>query len=349
MTPQDPLADDTIRISPPARRSGTPLIVAAGAALLLVIAGGAGWWMWPRPPARVASVPSQVVPAPSAPPAGLATPSPAPQVAPAPAFAIETANEDEILHDSPTGLTVFRLSSNPHILVLDFASLHEQGMMLNRVAALIEKEKLPRDRVMNDAELAGAIQATGDTVETYYYGHDYSADALARFFSLAEQDRIELNPEEQRLHALLQQVGWLNAGGSGGLISIPAVAADKKITLAARNAILRHELSHGEFFSDPNYAAYVHHFWLTALTEQERAGVRRFLGKEEYDTHEEELMYNEMQAYLMFTRDPLFFTPDMAGLTRARLAELQEKFLAGMPAGWLREVLASYRTATATR
>jgi hypothetical protein len=77
--------------------------------------------------------------------------------------------------------------------------------------------------------------------------------------------------------------------------------------------------------------------------------VRRFLGKEEYDTHEEELMYNEMQAYLMFTRDPLFFTPDMAGLSRARLAELQEKFLAGMPAGWLREVLASYRTATATR
>jgi len=60
-------------------------------------------------------------------------------------------------------------------------------------------------------------------------------------------------------------------------------------------------------------------------------------------------MYNEMQAYLMFTRDPMFFTPDMAGLTRARLTELQDKFLAGMPAGWLREVLASYRTATATR
>lgn len=349
MTPQDPLADDTIRISPPARRVGAPLIAAAGAVLLLLIAGGAGWWMWPRPPVHVASVPAQVVPAPSAPPAGLATPPPAPQVAPAPAFAIETANEDEILHDTPTELTVFRLASNPHILVLDFASLHEQGMMLNRVAALIEKEKLPRDRVMNDAELAGAIQASGDTIETYYYGHDYSADALARFFSLAEQDHIELNPEEQRLHALLKQVGWLNAGGSGGLISIPAVAADKKITLAARNAILRHELSHGEFFSDPEYAAYVHHFWLTALTEQERAGVRRFLGKEEYDTHEEELMYNEMQAYLMFTRDPLFFTPDMAGLTRARLTELQEKFLAGMPAGWLRDVLASYRTATATR
>ncbi len=59
--------------------------------------------------------------------------------------------------------------------------------------------------------------------------------------------------------------------------------------------------------------------------------------------------HSEMQAYLMFTRDPLFFTPDMAGLTPARLTELQEKFLAGMPAGWLRDVLASYRTATTTR
>jgi hypothetical protein len=58
-------------------------------------------------------------------------------------------------------------------------------------------------------------------------------------------------------------------------------------------------------------------------------------------------MFNEMQAYLMFTRDPLFFTPGMAGLTPARLAELQSRFLAGMPAGWLRNVLASYPAASA--
>ena len=39
----------------------------------------------------------------------------------------------------PTSLTVFRLADNPRILVLDFASLHEQGEMLNRVAAFVEK------------------------------------------------------------------------------------------------------------------------------------------------------------------------------------------------------------------
>ena len=52
-------------------------------------------------------------------------------------------------------------------------------------------------------------------------------------------------------------------------------------------------------------------------------------------------MLNEMQAYLMFTRDPAFFTPERAGLTRARLVELQTRFLAGMPAGWLHNVLVS--------
>jgi hypothetical protein len=49
-----------------------------------------------------------------------------------------------------------------------------------------------------------------------------------------------------------------------------------------------------------------------------------------------------MQAYLMFTREPLLFRPDMMGITQARLAVLQGRFLAGMPTGWLRNVLATY-------
>ena len=342
MSPPDSGADETIRVLPPVRRSRA-LIAAAAAALTVVVAGAAGWLFWPHP-AHVPLPPAATVPAPV--PALAPAPAPPP---PPPAFQIETATEDQILHHAGTALSVFRFASNPNILVLDFTSLHQQGLMLNRVAALVEKEGQPRDRVLNDVELADAIRASGDTVDTYYYGHDYSSAALRRFFALADQEQIALDPEEEELRKLLRQVGWLEPAALGGLISIPAVASDPKITLAARSAILRHELSHGEFFSDPTYAAYVHNFWLTALTEKERAGVRNFLAKEEYDAHEEELMYNEMQAYLMFTHDPLFFTPGMAGLTVKRLGELQSDFLAGMPAGWLRDVLASYRSATASR
>ncbi len=94
---------------------------------------------------------------------------------------------------------------------------------------------------------------------------------------------------------------------NAGLISIPAVGANPRITQAVRAGILRHELSHGEFFSDPDYAEYVRSFWFSQLTPEERAGVRAFLGKDEYNMRMEELMYNEMQAYLMFTRDPALF------------------------------------------
>ena len=76
-------------------------------------------------------------------------------------------------------------------------------------------------------------------------------------------------------------------------------------------------------------------FWERALTADERGGVRQFLGSEGYDTGYEELMYNEMQAYLMFTRDPEFFTAGAGGHDAGRLADLQGTFLRGMPTGWL--------------
>ncbi len=318
-------------------------------AVAILLGGTAAWWFWPHPatppPATTASIPAPPIVATPIPP----TAPPATAPATPPAFDIQSANETQIRNDIPTGLTVFRFADNPNIVVLDFASLHEQGKMLNRVAALVEKADLPRDRVLTDEELDAAILKRGDTVETFYYGHDYSAEALVRFFALADAQHIQLDPQEKRLRALLQQLGWSGANAVGGLISLPAVGSAANVTMAARTSILRHELSHGEFFSDPDYAAYVHNFWLTALTEAERANVRKFLASEDYDVTDEVLMYNEMQAYLMFTRDPVFFRPELVGLTPGRLAEIQARFLAGMRPGWLRDVLASYQTNAAAQ
>lgn len=296
------------------RRKGVAVPLAVAAVLAVLAAAAGAWLLWPRP----------------APP-------------PALAFQTATANEQQIRDDVPTGLTIFRLASNPKILVLDFASLHQQGEMLNRVAALIEKAGLPRDRVLTDDELKAAISERGDTVETFYYGHDYAAASLVRFFTLADSQHIALNPEEERLRALMRQEGWFEPGVSAGLISLPAVGADPKVTLPARSSILRHELAHGEFFANPAYADYVHRFWLNGLTGAERDGFMSFLAKEDYDRAEQVLMYNEMQAYLLFTRDPLFFTPKMAGMTPQRAAELRVHFLTAMPPGWLHDLLASYQ------
>ena len=253
---------------------------------------------------------------------------------------MRTATEQQIDAHAADKLTVFRLAANPRILVLDFGSLREQGLMLNRVAGFAEKLGEPHDRVLTDAELAKAIADSGATVETYYYGHDYPASVLARFFATADRDHVALDPEEARLRTLMAQEGWLAPGVDAGVISIPRVGADATVTAAARTTILHHELSHAEFFSDPAYARYVRHFWTTALTAPERASIRSWLASESYDPGLEEVMLNEMQAYLMFTRDPEFFTPGAIAMSPARLAELQAAFLRDMPPSWLRDDLA---------
>ncbi len=237
-------------------------------------------------------------------------------------------------------LTVYRFAANPNIIVLDFPSLRMQGEMLNRVASLIEKAGLSRTEVLNDVALEAAIHEHGDTVETYYYGHDYRADALAFFFAAADRQNVALDAQEERLAALLHQLGWLAPGAVGALISVPRTG--DTITETMRATMLHHELAHGEFFSDPAYANYVQRFWLTALTERERASVRHFLGSMDYDTGNEELMYNEMQAYMMFTYDPRFFLPSNVDMTPARRAELQAEFLKGMPDCWLKLALAQH-------
>ncbi|HUB16319.1 MAG TPA: hypothetical protein VMB34_30535 [Acetobacteraceae bacterium] len=340
--PSGPDADDTVRLARPLARKPEPWLTSrrawlAGAGILstaCLLRGVSILLESPRPAQRASVVPPARVPSAPAPPAPTAAPAPA-------EFPIRSASEQEILRNVPTGVSVFRFAADDRILVLDFASLHEQGMTLNRVAALIEKAGAPRTRVLTEGELLAAIRADGSTVATYYYGHDYSAASLRRFFALADAEKIELGAEEDQLRQLLHQVGWFASDAQGGLISIPAVGSDPNVTLPARYAILHHELSHGLFFSDPDYAHFVHKFWNTALTADEREGVRRFLGSEGYDTTYEELMYNEMQAYLMFTRDPAFFSPPRVGMTEQRLAELQTQFLRGMPTGWLHDALAA--------
>jgi hypothetical protein len=269
----------------------------------------------------------------------VATPPAAPPaVAEAPpAIPIHTATEAQILANRDGDLTVFRFAPNPHILVLDFASLTRQGLMLNRVAALIEKAGLPRDRVLTDAELDQAIRARGETPETFYYGHDYSAAELARFFRLAAEQQIRLNPEEEWLRTLLLQEGLLAPGAVGAVISIPHDGAAGLIDANARATILHHELSHGEYFTVPAYADYAHRFWQTAMNDQDRARFTKFLASQDYDASDQDLMINETQAYLMHTADTRFFNAQVLGMSQDALDHLRAAFLLGMPPGWLRD------------
>ena len=269
-----------------------------------------------------------------------------------PAFSIVAATEQQILNHVPTEIvpepTVFRFRPNPRILVLDFASLLDQGRMLNRVAALVEKTGLPHNRLLSDSELDEAVRAGGDTVETYYYGHDYGASELIRFFALGDRDNVRLVDEEGDLRRLIRQEGWFEPNARAALISIPQVGADQHVTRSARATILHHELSHGEYFTNPGYAAFVHRFWTQTLAAVERERIRRHLHSLGYDSSLEEVMENEAQAYLMFTDSADFFTPEMIGMSRTRLADLRSGFFHAMPPGWLRDSLGRFLSVSKT-
>jgi hypothetical protein len=287
---------------------------------VVVLAVAIGWFVWPEAP----NIPPVTTPA----------------VAPVAELPIETATVDQIRVHEPGDLSVIRLAENPRIVVLDFASLTRQRNMLDRVAALIEKAGLPRDRILNAAELNSAVRSGGDADAGLYYGHDYSAASFVRFFDIADRAHVALTPEEQILRHLLERLGWMQPGTLAGLISVPRVGANVNVTAAARDTILTHELSHGEYFSNPVYAAYVHQFCMTALTPSEQAAFRAFLEEEGYDTGNPELVENETQAYLLFTPDPRFFALAQVHMTPERRADLRATFLRDMAPGWLKDVLA---------
>jgi hypothetical protein len=248
---------------------------------------------------------------------------------------LQTATIAAIAAHRGTTPTLFRLQEDRAVLVLDFPELHAQAQMLNRVAALIEKADMPRDRVVTETELDAHIQAIGGTPDAYYYGHDYRAADLVRFFQLAEAQAVPLNLHEKWLKDLLIQQGWFNPAAVGALISISGPTAD--IDATSRSTILRHELSHAVYFTDPAYVALSQHLWNDLLTDTEREAIKTFLAKDGYDTTDEDLMANEAQAYLIHTRDPRYFMPAMVGIDPAREAALRGPFLDAIPEPWLRD------------
>jgi hypothetical protein len=254
-----------------------------------------------------------------------------------PSFPIHTADEAEILAARPTRLLFFRFRPDPDVIVLDFPTLHEQGQMLNRVAALVEKAGGPRDRVLTDKELAAAISASGATPDTYYYGHDYRAADLVRFFRLMSQDHLTSTPEEGELRALLVQLHWFAPGAVGAVITLPGPGVASGLDPLGRATMLTHELSHGAYFTIPAYDVYAQHFFSDVLTPKDRALFRRFLAGEGYDTAITDLVVNETQAYLMFTPDPRFFSAALLGIAPAPLQALREIYWRGIPVRWLKQ------------
>ena len=258
------------------------------------------------------------------------------------------ADLSELLRAPPsTQLRWARFKANPAILVIEYPNLHEQGLAMNRLAAMFEKRRVRRDRVPTEAELADLMRRSGDSVASFYQGHDYPAAKVARFFSLADAQRVALNVQEMQLRSLMLEAELMTRGaanafqpvGNQAIVSFtgvqpddPATAADEQVDGMRREAVLRHELSHGEFFTDPAYRAHCMKFWRQVLREGERRLFSAYLKSLDYNPGDEELMANETQALLMHTPDGRAFNAASLGVSESALKQLRGRFQAGEPA-----------------
>jgi hypothetical protein len=245
-----------------------------------------------------------------------------------------------------------RFKAEPAIVVIEYPTLREQGLAMNRLAAMFEKRAGHRDRVLTEAELDELMRRSGDSIATFYQGHDYPAAKAARFFSQAEAQGVALNAQEMQLRSLLIEAAVMKRGATGGfqaegqqaIISFtgvqtdaPSVASGEQIDGVRREAILRHELSHGEFFVNPAYRAHCMKFWRQVLNKPERKMFSAYLKSLDYNPADEELMANETQAFLMHTPDSRAFSARSLGLGEPALTELRIRFRAGEPPHGLRD------------
>jgi hypothetical protein len=295
------------------------LWLAVGALSLVLMALLAGLALWARPELLGASAPEQHKQRP--------------------------LSLSEFLAGNSQDWRVARLKENPAVLVIEFPSLAAQGAAMNRMAALLEKADAPRDRVLDDAALAALIARNGDNSQTFYQGHDYDGDGLSRFYALVDKQSQALTGEEARIRHVLVEQGLLTETpegvrpvGTQAVITFtaiqtddPATPADETIDERRRESVLRHEISHGRFYTRPVYREHCRRFWRETLSEPQREGFRRYLATLGYDRRDEELMLNEAQAFLLHTPDTRAFNAQGVGIPEEVLAELRTVFWRTLP------------------
>jgi hypothetical protein len=187
------------------------------------------------------------------------------------------------------GYIVFRWDAFPQVLIFDTASYAVQDRLFKRLAFFVEKRGF-RGRLAPDEEIAPLHG---------WNAHDYRAASLAAFFARAEETAFPLLPEERELRALLLDTGVIARRdgkiipGTGAVISISQESEDY-----LRRRFMAHEGFHGIFFIDEDFRDFSRRRW-EALPEPARRFILSYFDFQTYDINDEELMINELMAYVL--------------------------------------------------
>lgn len=185
---------------------------------------------------------------------------------------------------------LYRWDLIPETLVFDFADYTIQDSYLKRLAFFAEKPGF-RGRIASDDEIA-ALHG--------WNAHDYSPETLAAFFSKAQDSAIKLNNDEVALLELLIAHGVLTRTASGviGKGRGAIISVSRESTPGLRRMFMDHESSHALFFQDEEYRKLSASLWSSLGPEATRFWMQH-LAWRRYDTRDEYLRINELQAYLV--------------------------------------------------
>lgn len=263
------------------------------------------------------------------------------------AWGMETSsgNFQTILNSRADTLTVWSFSENPKIFVFDFPGLILQGRTFNRITQFAEQVQANTGypRVLTNEEITQYMESLRRTQANFAFGHDLLVSELVQFYNLVDRDKVDIFPEELVLRDFLVEQGLMKvwrgfyqAIQPGVVIlSIPQIqpkkADEPQINELARRAIFTHEISHGEFYTNQHYATYCRRFWNETLNDAQREAFINLFKKYNYAVTLDDLVVNEMQAYLMFTPDPNSFSARKLGITDEELESMREMFRKGKP------------------
>ena len=186
--------------------------------------------------------------------------------------------------------SLYRWDILPETLVFDFKNYEIQDSYLKRLAFFAEKPGF-RGRLASDDEIASLHG---------WNAHDYSSTTLAAFFSKANLTGFRLNGDELGLQELLLKYGILVRDAAGTIVAGRGaiISISRESSSQLRRTFIDHESSHALFFQDVNYRNLAGQLWAGLGKESRYYWITHFDWRR-YDTTDEYLCVNELQAYLM--------------------------------------------------
>jgi hypothetical protein len=181
---------------------------------------------------------------------------------------------------------VFAWPRLPDVLIFDTATYEVQERFFRRLAFFVEKPGT-----------AGTIPSLEEVAgRRSWNAHDYRAEDLARFYSLAGDG--PLTDEESSLRGILLSNGIIRSnGGSYGPGTGAVLSVSRESSAQLRELLITHEGFHGVFFSLPAFQDACRSAW-NALDPDERSVWLAFLDLKGYNTADPYLVVNEFQSYL---------------------------------------------------